>query len=82
MDRKNRAGYLFIAPFLFGMLFIFLPVWRNLSNTVGVCRDKIQLYRAGVYRGLENYVEAVTNDTDFLPMLYSAIRGTLVDLGW
>ena len=22
MDRKNRAGYLFIAPFLFGMLFI------------------------------------------------------------
>ena len=80
MDRKNRAGYLFIAPFLFGMLFIFLPALaESCKYSVEFAAIKFN-YIEQEYIGFENYVEAVTNDTDFLPMLYSAIRGTLVDL--
>ena len=80
MDRKNRAGYLFIAPFLFGMLFIFLPALaESFKYSLEFAAIKFN-YIEQEYIGFENYVEAVTNDTDFLPMLYSAIRGTLVDL--
>lgn len=80
MDRKNRAGYLFIAPFLFGMLFIFLPALaESFKYSLEFAAIKFN-YVEQEYIGFENYVEAVTNDTDFLPMLYSAIRGTLVDL--
>lgn len=59
MDRKNRAGYLFIAPFLFGMLSFFFLLWRNLSNTLlSLPAIKFNYVRAGVDIGFENYVEA------------------------
>lgn len=62
------------------MLFIFLPALaESFKYSLEFAAIKFN-YVEQEYIGFENYVEAVTNDTDFLPMLYSAIRGTLVDL--
>ena len=60
MDRKNRAGYLFIAPFLFGMLFIFLPALaESFKYSLEFAAIKFN-YVEQEYIGFENYVEAVT----------------------
>ena len=80
MAKKNKAGYLFIDHFLFGMLFIFIPALvDSFKYSLEFATIKFN-YVQQEFVGFSNYVDAVTTDTEFLPMLYQAIQGTLVDL--
>lgn len=80
MAKRNNAGYLFICPFLVGMLFIFLPsLVESFSYSLEFATVQFDSV-AREYVGFQNYIAALTEDTEFLPKLYGAVQGTLVDL--
>ena len=80
MAKRHNAGYLFICPFLVGMLFIFLPsLVESFSYSLEFATVQFDSV-AREYVGFQNYIAALTEDTEFLPKLYGAVQGTLVDL--
>ena len=78
--RKNRVGYLFLLPFLFGSFVIFIPaliesLYYSFS-TVAIRFDSLDIR----WVGWQNYIALFTEDTEFRVMLLSAMRGMLTDL--
>ncbi len=67
--RKAIAGYAFISPFIIGFLsFMVVPLFQSLS--MSFC--EVQVSPEGitnVYKGLTNYVQAFTVDTEFNRLL-------------
>lgn len=58
MAKKNKAGYLFIAPFLFGMLFIFIPALvDSFKYSLEFATIKFN-YVQQEFVGFSNYVDA------------------------
>lgn len=78
--RKARAGYLFVAPFLIGVLLIYLPIlldsiWFSFNNVKPqydpeLNRNVIVL----IPQGFKFYVEAFTTDPQFVTKLLSGIQ--------
>ena len=78
--RKARAGYLFVAPFLIGVLLIYLPIlldsiWFSFNNVKpqydpALNRNTIVL----IPQGFKFYVEAFTTDPQFVTKLLSGIQ--------
>ncbi len=78
--RKARAGYLFVAPFLIGVLLIYLPIlldsiWFSFNN-VNIAVDPATNNRIIVLtpQGFKFYVEAFTTDPQFVTKLLSGIQ--------
>lgn len=70
--KANRKGYLFILPWLFGFLCFFLyPLLYSVVLAFSTVTDlkKFQL----TFVGLDNFVQALTNDMEFLPALYESL---------
>ncbi len=79
-QKRNRLGYLFIAPFLIGLVLIFIPamvesaiyafseVTINLDNVV---KEPV---------GFQNFVDAFTEDINFRVLIVDAVKGMLIDL--
>lgn len=66
MAKRNNAGYLFICPFLVGMLFIFLPsLVESFSYSLEFATVQFDSV-AREYVGFQNYIAALTEDTEFL----------------
>ena len=66
--RKARSGYLFVLPFILGILLIYLPIlldslWLTVANRVYVPSTETYVYD---YIGFENYVYAFTGSPDFV----------------
>lgn len=62
------------------MLFIFLPsLVESFSYSLEFATVQFDSV-AREYVGFQNYIAALTEDTEFLPKLYGAVQGTLVDL--
>lgn len=78
--KKNRMGYLFVLPFIIGLLAIFLPALYNSIvysfSEVAIRLDDVQVTSAG----FENYIKAFTEDTEFRVLLLSAMQRTVQDL--
>lgn len=77
---KNRIGYFFLLPFLFGSFVIFIPaLFESLYysfSTVTIRFDSLDIE----WVGWKNYITLFTEDTEFRVMLLDAIRGMLTDL--
>ena len=71
--RKAISGYLFIAPFIIGFLaFMVKPLFQSLYMsfcTVEVSPNGIH----NVFKGLANYIQAFTIDTEFNRLLVEEI---------
>ena len=71
--RKAISGYLFIAPFIIGFLaFVVKPLFQSLYMsfcTVEVSPNGIH----NVFKGLANYIQAFTIDTEFNRLLVEEI---------
>ena len=71
--RKAISGYLFIAPFIIGFLaFMVKPLFQSLYMsfcTVEVSPNGIH----NVFKGLANYIQAITIDTEFNRLLVEEI---------
>mgnify|MGYP002675475109 CR=1 FL=1 len=82
--KKARAGYLFVAPFLVGVILIYLPIlldsiWFSFNNinidVVGENRVIVLLPQ-----GFKYYVEAFTTDPQFVTKLLSGIQQLIFEV--
>ncbi len=80
--RKARSGYLFVLPFILGILLIYLPIlldslWLTVANRVYVPSTETYVYD---YIGFENYVYAFTGSPDFVQTLLDSIQGLVLQV--
>lgn len=78
--KRNRKGYVFVAPFLAGFLLCFLiPLIMSMVfsfNNISMQAGSFTLEAVGI----EHYIEAFTGDAEFPRLLVEAIQKMLVDL--
>ena len=80
-QRKARAGWIFILPFLIGLAFIYIPV---IINSVIYSFCEIKNLRGGgfelVFVSWDNYAEALFDDTEFTKTLLTGIQQLIIDI--
>ncbi|MBE6644085.1 MAG: sugar ABC transporter permease [Ruminococcaceae bacterium] len=73
--RKARGGYFFVAPFIIGIILIYLPI---LLDSIWISFYKISYANSidGVYvsEGLKYYIDAIRGDTGFVSSLISGLQ--------
>lgn len=78
-ERKGMWGYVFILPFLIGLVFIFLPA--VIQSLLYSFHDVVIEFNhiAMTYRGVQNYIDAFMADANFRVVLLNAMKGILID---
>lgn len=79
IKRKNRIGYLFILPFVIGLLCIFLPC---LIKSLVYSFNEVTSGTGGFsyeWVGLDNYYRLFFVDVNFRVQLLNAVKGIFVD---
>lgn len=78
--KKARAGWLFILPFVFGFLLIYLPI---IFDSLKLSFHEMETLRSGGYElhwvGFDNYKSAVMNK-EFITTLGSGIGSFLLEI--
>ncbi|MEG1887462.1 MAG: sugar ABC transporter permease [Oscillospiraceae bacterium] len=79
MVRRNRAGYVFIAPFLIGfLLFIAIPMLQSFNfsfNDIKLVENGYEL----IHKGTDNYKHILFVDTDFRMRIVNSLLSTFRD---
>ena len=80
--RKARAGWLFVLPFLIGLVIIYLPiVFESLKQTFYVYKALGDGVDAKTFVGFENYREVLTgSNATFLQTLFTGLKDMLFDI--
>lgn len=80
-SRKARSGWLFLAPFIIGLFFIYLPV---IVDSIHFSFGQVKTLQGGGFRlipvGFENYTEALTVDANYTRILVTGIKDLLFDV--
>ena len=80
IKRRARAGWLFVLPFVVGILVVYLPI---ILDSICYSFFKIIPVRGGGYelefQGFSYYREAFVGNATFAPTLVSGIKQLLVD---
>lgn len=76
-EKQARVGYWFIAPWIVGVIFLFLiPVFNSLIYSF--CRVGVKAGGAKLtFVGLDNYIYIFTKSETFLPALANALKDML-----
>lgn len=78
-EKNGLHGYVFIIPFLVGLLFIFLPSVVQ-SFYYSFCNVQIGFGTiTTAFVGLQNYADAFLTDVEYREILLETVRGTFVD---
>lgn len=82
LDRKKaRAGWLFVLPFIIGLVLIYMPV---IFNSIKYSFNSIEVLRGGGYEltfvGWENYSKALIGNSSFIQALTTGIKELLFDI--
>ncbi len=77
-QRKGRKGWLFVAPFLFGFVFLFgIPVVKSLVYSFGA----VSITDGSVtFVGFKNYYDALFVETGYREAVVLSIRDMLINL--
>lgn len=76
--RKGRLGWIFIAPFLFGIVFLFgIPIIRSIVYSFGTVQPD---GGAVTFAGLKNYYDALFVETEYRQRVVQSILNMLVNL--
>lgn len=79
VERKGMWGYLFISPFIVGLIFIFIPTvvqsFMYSFNSVKIEFNNITTN----FLGFRNYYDAFMTDPNFRVVLLSASKGIVID---
>ena len=79
--RKARAGYVFVLPFIIGIIIVYLPI---LVDSVWLSFFERQAGDAGtfkyVYRGFEYYKYAFTGSADFVTSLLGGLQQLIFEV--
>ena len=76
--RKARSGYIFVLPFILGIVLIYLPIlldsiWFSLGNLEPTIVDGVP-GKELIFVGIDNYVAALTDSSGFVTSLTSGIQ--------
>lgn len=80
--KRARAGWLFVLPFVIGLIVIYLPI---IYDSIKFSFSEIEYANAGAgyslkFVGLANYQEALFTDTNFVQSLMSGLGQMLIDI--
>lgn len=78
--KKQRAGWLFVLPFIVGLILIYAPI---VFNSIYVSFHKFSPLRTGYtleFVGMENYQYALFQDTDFVQKLVTGIQSLIFSI--
>lgn len=80
VERKNMVGYLFVLPFIIGLVTIFIPAiinsLRYAFSNVNILFDNVQL----TFTGWSNFNQALFYDTTFRVDMLAVVQGMIGDL--
>ena len=72
--RKARAGWMFVLPFIIGFVLVYLPM---VIDSIVMSFNKVHIITGGgfylEYVGLENYMDALFDDTGFVQTLVTGL---------
>ncbi len=83
--KKARAGYLFVLPFLIGILFVYLPILID-SITYSFSNFLIEINEQGTpervleFVGFDHYNYAFTTSPDFVGKLVSGLQNLIFEV--
>lgn len=82
--KKARAGWLFVLPFVIGLIIIYLPIIiDSLTYSFNTIKT-IPASKGGGYRlewaGLAHYNKALTEDPDFVQVLLTGVKDLVFDI--
>lgn len=81
LERRNLAGYVFILPFVIGLLLIFIP---SVVQSFIFSRNQIIIQPTGGYKlspvGFSNYIKAFGTDPNFRIYLLNNLRDIIINL--
>ncbi|MBQ7161363.1 MAG: sugar ABC transporter permease [Clostridia bacterium] len=79
--KKARSGWIFVAPFVIGLLIIYIPI---IVNSILYSFGEIKVLTGGGFKltmvGFKNYNEALAGNPDFVRTLVSGIKELLLDI--
>ena len=79
--RKARVGWLFVLPFVIGLICIYFPIIRD---SVWYTFNHLQIIPTGGFTlefvGIKNYQDALFTDTDFIQTLITGIAELIIDI--
>lgn len=79
--RKARAGWIFVLPFIIGLVLIYLPV---VYDSIKYSFNEIKILQGGGYKlnwvGLENYQEAIFVDPSYVRTLIAGVQQLIFDI--
>ncbi len=79
--RKARSGWIFVLPFILGMLLIYIPVIiDSFKYSLSSITYDQQIGNVVTFVGLENYQEALFEDTSYVRTLTSGIVDLIIDI--
>lgn len=78
--RKARAGYIFVLPFIIGLIAMYLPiVYDSILYSFTNIKHGADGYQL-MFVGLDNYREALFVDTTYVQVLTSGIQQLFLDI--
>ena len=79
--RKARSGWIFVLPFIIGLLLIYIPVIiDSFKYSLSSISYDTQIGNVVTFVGFENYQEALFEDTSFVRTLTSGIVNLIIDI--
>ena len=79
--KKARSGWLFVAPFVIGLIIIYFPI---IVNSILYSFGEIKVLQGGGFRlnfvGVENYRFALFSDPTFVQTLTAGIKQLFLDI--
>ncbi len=80
--RREWKGLIFVAPYLFGMLFLFLvPLVQSLTFSFGDIRMNEEMtHYQFTWIGIDNYFRALFKELTFVNELKSSVTGVLMNV--
>ncbi len=84
LDRKKaRAGWIFILPFVIGLILIYIPMLYQSLYTSLTFREKIDGVTVYTFQGWKVYYEAIfanLDGLDFLEVLFTGVGSMVIDI--
>lgn len=79
--KKARAGWLFVLPFVIGIVIIYLPI---IFDSIKLSFNSISIVSGGGYAltwvGWKNYSDALFSDANFAQVLIASIKQLVLDI--
>ena len=78
--KKQRAGWIFVLPFIIGLALIYIPM---IFNSIRISFSSFNVLQNGYtleFVGLENYRQAFFSDTSYVQILISGIQSLVFNI--